>query len=357
MASLLAAKADTNEFPKYLLKVTEMATIGRNDPCPCGSGKKYKRCCLDKDASNDTMQRLKQQLQDEFADENPETLADAQAMAGRVMNGFNATPPPEFHGLSPTQMHRLLNHPFDSPDLVEFPAVLDTEPDAPAMTLLQLLIEGIGEQGVKATAKDNLPQKLVQHIAAAMGGVQPWSRWPFDVALRSEEDFRELHVIRITAELAGLIRIDKGRYRLTGRGLKLAEQGPTGLYPALLKAYVRKFNWAYSDGYGDMRGVQHTVPFTLYLLSLHGTAPHKTSFYEDAFLDAFPMVIDEASGDEYSPPEQTAARCYNLRTLVRFAEFFGLIRRDVPDPHYPDLAGITATPLLAAAVRFNTKLT
>jgi hypothetical protein len=23
-----------------------MAKIGRNDPCPCGSGKKHKRCCL-----------------------------------------------------------------------------------------------------------------------------------------------------------------------------------------------------------------------------------------------------------------------------------------------------------------------
>jgi uncharacterized protein YecA (UPF0149 family) len=23
--------------------------IGRNDPCPCGSGRKYKHCCLDKD--------------------------------------------------------------------------------------------------------------------------------------------------------------------------------------------------------------------------------------------------------------------------------------------------------------------
>lgn len=22
--------------------------IGRNDPCPCGSGKKFKHCCLDK---------------------------------------------------------------------------------------------------------------------------------------------------------------------------------------------------------------------------------------------------------------------------------------------------------------------
>jgi tetratricopeptide (TPR) repeat protein len=26
-----------------------MAKPGRNDPCPCGSGKKYKRCCRDKD--------------------------------------------------------------------------------------------------------------------------------------------------------------------------------------------------------------------------------------------------------------------------------------------------------------------
>jgi len=26
--------------------------IGRNDPCPCGSGKKYKKCCLSKDAEN-----------------------------------------------------------------------------------------------------------------------------------------------------------------------------------------------------------------------------------------------------------------------------------------------------------------
>lgn len=24
--------------------------VGRNDPCPCGSGKKYKQCCLAKKA-------------------------------------------------------------------------------------------------------------------------------------------------------------------------------------------------------------------------------------------------------------------------------------------------------------------
>lgn len=30
-----------------------MAKIGRNEPCPCGSGKKYKQCCLAKDAAGE----------------------------------------------------------------------------------------------------------------------------------------------------------------------------------------------------------------------------------------------------------------------------------------------------------------
>jgi len=32
--------------------VVKKAKVGRNDPCPCGSGKKYKNCCLDKDLSS-----------------------------------------------------------------------------------------------------------------------------------------------------------------------------------------------------------------------------------------------------------------------------------------------------------------
>ena len=26
--------------------VSSLPTVGRNDPCSCGSGKKYKKCCL-----------------------------------------------------------------------------------------------------------------------------------------------------------------------------------------------------------------------------------------------------------------------------------------------------------------------
>jgi hypothetical protein len=28
--------------------VNDQPKVGRNDPCPCGSGKKYKKCCMPK---------------------------------------------------------------------------------------------------------------------------------------------------------------------------------------------------------------------------------------------------------------------------------------------------------------------
>lgn len=30
---------------------------GRNDPCPCGSGKKYKKCCLGQDAASEKVNK------------------------------------------------------------------------------------------------------------------------------------------------------------------------------------------------------------------------------------------------------------------------------------------------------------
>jgi hypothetical protein len=35
-----------------------MANIGRNEPCPCGSGKKYKRCCALKGAQTSWSLRI-----------------------------------------------------------------------------------------------------------------------------------------------------------------------------------------------------------------------------------------------------------------------------------------------------------
>ncbi len=34
-----------NQGPKVETYRRETPKIGRNEPCPCGSGKKYKKCC------------------------------------------------------------------------------------------------------------------------------------------------------------------------------------------------------------------------------------------------------------------------------------------------------------------------
>lgn len=41
-------KLNLSPLPKSNITVIKSNLIGRNDPCPCGSGKKYKKCCGDK---------------------------------------------------------------------------------------------------------------------------------------------------------------------------------------------------------------------------------------------------------------------------------------------------------------------
>lgn len=58
-----------------------MSMIGRNDPCPCGSGKKFKKCCLLKEEAHASHQRDKNssipRALDWLSARYPEELADA----------------------------------------------------------------------------------------------------------------------------------------------------------------------------------------------------------------------------------------------------------------------------------------
>ena len=52
---------------------TTVVRPGRNEPCHCGSGRKYKQCCLDKDESDARIANAK------AAAEAPESSPDAAA--------------------------------------------------------------------------------------------------------------------------------------------------------------------------------------------------------------------------------------------------------------------------------------
>jgi hypothetical protein len=63
-------------------------TPGRNDPCHCGSGRKYKQCCLDKDEAAGREARAKAQA---------EAQAEAPAPAADEAKGAKGTPRPKSH--------------------------------------------------------------------------------------------------------------------------------------------------------------------------------------------------------------------------------------------------------------------
>src|SRR5215831_8097365 len=52
-----------------------MVKPGRNDPCHCGSGKKYKRCCLEKDEAAERARIAATPLRPTIPEEIAATLA------------------------------------------------------------------------------------------------------------------------------------------------------------------------------------------------------------------------------------------------------------------------------------------
>lgn len=300
----------------------------------------------------DVLARMREALETERFS----SLEEVQAFAENFMQQSNQAAADDFHGLSPEQMHRFLYFAFDSPHLVSFPDPLDTTPAAPILTLFDLLAAAIGDQGLKLTAKGNLPQKLCRQAAVSYMGEEAYREHTRYGGINREEDFIELHVTRLVAELAGLIRKHKGRFIASRECRKLlAGAGSAGIYPRLFRAYVRQFNWAYWDRYPEIHFIQHSFLFTLYLLTRYGDTWRPHQFYEDGFLRAFPMVLSEVEPGPVFTQEHEVRSCYTLRALVRFAGFWGLAAVEALDADKPYVRNyrVKKLPLLDDAVRFH----
>ncbi|WP_319587814.1 SEC-C metal-binding domain-containing protein [uncultured Desulfobulbus sp.] len=327
--------------------------VNRNDPCPCGSGIKFKKCCMDK-KNLDPLQDLKEDIHNLIGGQQFGSMEELQAVLSDFNRQKNSTPIEDFHGLSSEQMHRFLHFPFESPDLVRYSDQIATEPESKAALLLSSLVERIGEDGVKLTAKKNLSLKLCQEIAARY--LEHYDdRYLPSIKIRSEEHFEGLNAIRLTAQLGGLFRVTKGRLFLTNKCNKAFDSGGMKkLYPLLFNAYTRKFNWGFLDGYESLGIIQQSFLFTLYLLHIYGTDWRPAAHYADCFIQAFPLSLKDVEEKINEKPEETFRRIYILRSLERFADFFGLVElKSVSDTPYKREYQVRATGLLDALLRFE----
>src|SRR3989304_4685714 len=191
--------------------------IGRNDPCPCGSGRKYKNCCHDRQVSGHPPSEAREVLNElgkMIKGQSFASLEELQAFTDRFMRQRNQAPLDDFQGLSADQMHRFLHFPFDSPELVTYAPVVAGDPKAPILTLFGLLADAIGEQGLKATPPGKLPRHVCRGVASAYRGGEAIREDARFAPINKEEDFFDLHVTRRVAELSGVIFQKRARFTL-----------------------------------------------------------------------------------------------------------------------------------------------
>lgn len=104
----------------------------------------------------------------------------------------------------------------------------------------------------------------------------------------------------------------------------------------------------------ELQRIQSTFPLTLYLLTRYGDVSRPQVFYEDAFLRAFPVLLDEVPPSQVFSPDETVRRGYTWRALVHFASFLGLATVEpASDEFLCHEYRVKALPLLGQIVQFQ----
>ena len=291
--------------------------IGRNDPCLCKSGKKFKHCCIDK--------------QTKHAAQNNASQGDYYGVPAKVMSNW-------------------LFAPFNELEAVVFNAAQDFSA-SPVMRYLGLIVEeALQNKGtIKATAKGNLPAKLVKQASELL---PEFAVATMDKKLlmseytgSNENNFRALHYTRVLAEIAGIIKLDNGRYQLSEAAQQAyLQQGVSVLFEPMLKAAVADFNWGYFDQWELQLDLSVYWVFMVYRLQQHGDFDQLI----DEMLVTFPDILKEfelvTQNEEFSP-EQYFASVVRWHFIEGFLQYWGFVTFDSEQ--------VQAQPLLAGCINFS----
>jgi hypothetical protein len=263
--------------------------IGRNDPCPCGSGKKYKKCCLTKgELPPDTNQGRRQAGQEGGATDH---AADAQLLVARAAGRDGGERPIEL---------------ADSELLAARPRLV--------LALLDLLLEVYAPDGRQVEPPPEfeacllLLEEGLTQIRYSVERSRPWA-----VSLSKE-------IQQGIAERAFLPEVD---VRVSQGLLRAMYESKLDLHPAI-KAQSEKLAEYYAsfaagrDGVPDLsRAIEHLAkdaedPFELFeaLVAQFSTVPEEAqalAFAAAALQSRNPMVLEMAA---LSPlhPNRTVAR-------------------------------------------------
>jgi len=342
-----------------------MAKIGRNDPCPCGSGKKYKNCCIGKydnvipfpagEGGDDVFERYQDMAENWDHEKGPpptfmeslgkpnlatealhdlsEKIRDREFQTEDELKAFieshteekSRTPLDEFLGLSPDQMHVMLYRRIDGNENTltinnNLPA--KTVEAVPALHQCRYLLARVGEseKGMKATQKGNLPRAVVQDFYEAFVREHDI----FGTKPMMEDDVKEIQKAKYFLRDSGFIKYQKGRFSVTRKGRAMLDDfDPVTLYLLLFRYFAITYNWLYGTRYPDtMEFMQISLAFCLYLIRMKGSDFISGQELADVYLNAFPALVENI-GSDYG--ETIAAFGFTHLFLEEFAHYLGLV--------------------------------
>ncbi|WP_194090383.1 SEC-C metal-binding domain-containing protein [Vibrio hibernica] len=328
---------------------------GRNEPCPCGSGKKYKRCCM-----NSISKQHASMLDDieQVAAMNPNlSLEELNIVAEQKMKAANDRPHPDFCGLSPTQMSNWLYSSFSDLEgvLIHTPDNLKT---SPVMRYLALILDEAMQNGgsFKATSKGNLPTKVVKQASELLPefAVSQFERHISisEYAGSNEDKFNALHYSRVLAEIAGIIYRRSGRYHVKKAAQKqYLTHGIQVFFIPMLEAATSQYNWGYLDGWEHDVDLRTFWLFMLWRLQNHGN----TKQLIEEVMIAFPDLLLRCPEDEYRSSSELLGTMVELRLIKRFLEFWGFVTvapmRHIDDFRTPN--NVEVQPLMKFVFEFD----
>lgn len=300
--------------------------IGRNDPCPCGSGNKYKRCCMAK------IQQQQIELQEEIEQVtafNPNlSLDELNAVVNHKMEDINQRPNADFCGLSPMQMTNWLYAPLSELEGITINTPSCSLSNSPVMSYLTLIIDHAMSNGgkIKTTSKGNLPAKLVKQASDLLPqfAVAQYESVPSisEYCGSNEDKFNALHYTRVLAELAGVIYARRGYLHVKKDMQQVYEkQGIAGLFWPMLEAALRKYNWGYFDSWQDNVDLRTFWLFMLWRLTVHCSLDKLIAEVSCAFPDLLSLVHE----DEYRTRKEQLGNLIESRFIVRFLQFWGFV--------------------------------
>ncbi|MCH1931458.1 SEC-C domain-containing protein [Shewanella sp. A25] len=330
---------------------------GRNDPCPCGGGKKFKHCCMDKIAKQHA----------DIADDigsvvamNPNlSIDEINVVLQNKMQQRNNQPHPDFCGLSPNQMGNWLYAPFAELQGVNIVTSSDLSP-SPVMRYLGLILDEAMENGgsFKATSKGNLPTKIVKQASALLPEFAVAKlNIPLCISEFSgvnEDKFNALHYTRVLAEIAGIIYHRSGCYHVKKAAqVQYQTQGIGIFFKPMLEAAISKYNWGYLDGFEQDIDLRLFWLFMLWRIQSHADAGQLIK----EVMVAFPDVLKACYPCDSFTLERSLRLLIESRFIERFLQYWGFVThqstRYLLDEQAPQET--TLQPLLAQTFQFTVK--